>query len=397
MQAVNPRYREAANTRKRFRVIFGGAGSGKSVFVMQDVLERAAVHGLRIIILRKTHRSHRNSTFQLALDIIFGMNWGGYCSVDKTAMRIDFPYSRGSVVCLGLDDREKLKSLAGVDHVWIEEASEISLLDFLEVNRRLRGVGKFPKQITLTLNPVHPQLWVRLLLVDRVGVPEMESPSADQVFVIKTTWRDNWFNLDKEYIRQLKSYRGAAGAIYERGEWAADTELLIYPEWQWTDTFPDDDYSVYGMDYGFSQPASLVEISGAKDDRFVVDEKFYRGGLTHVAIVAECDRLGIDKDKPMYVDSAEPELIELLYSRGYNALPAQKSVEAGIMAVKSRNLYLVEGSSNLAKELYAYSWAVDREGNRLDKVVKKFDHACDGTRYGIFSHFGPGSESWLIN
>ena len=77
----------------------------------------------------------------------------------------------------------------------------------------------------------------------------------------------------------------------------------------------------------------------------------------------------------MYGETAAPELIELLYERGYNAIKSNKSVKAGIMAVKARELYLVEGSSNIAKEWYAYSWDVDREGNRTDKVIKKFDHA----------------------
>ncbi len=54
----------------------------------------------------------------------------------------------------GPDDSEKLKSVARVTDIWIEESTEITQKDFDQVNLRLRSPhGR--NQISLSFNPIN--------------------------------------------------------------------------------------------------------------------------------------------------------------------------------------------------------------------------------------------------
>lgn len=52
--------------------------------------------------------------------------------------------------------------------------------------------------------------------------------------------------------------------------------------------------------------------------------------------------------------------------------------------MKSYNLYIIENSVNLLREIQSYKWAEDRNGNTLDTPVKMNDHILDSLCYSIF-------------
>jgi phage terminase large subunit len=55
---------------KRYEVYYGGAGSGKSVFVAQKLVIKALRDSRKILVLRKVNRTTKASTFQLLLDTL---------------------------------------------------------------------------------------------------------------------------------------------------------------------------------------------------------------------------------------------------------------------------------------------------------------------------------------
>ena len=66
MHQVNPVFRPAFATDARYRIIYGGAGSSKSVSTAQDFVRRAGSTGdVRVLVVRKVYRTCRNSTFKL--------------------------------------------------------------------------------------------------------------------------------------------------------------------------------------------------------------------------------------------------------------------------------------------------------------------------------------------
>lgn len=66
-----------------------------------------------------------------------------------------------TLLFMGLDNIEKLKSIQGITGIWIEEVSECQKGDILELNRRLRGETKYYKQIILTFNPISHLHWLK--------------------------------------------------------------------------------------------------------------------------------------------------------------------------------------------------------------------------------------------
>ena len=49
---------------KRYEIYYGGAGSGKSVFVAQKLVKKALTDRRKILVLRKVDKTTKNSTFE---------------------------------------------------------------------------------------------------------------------------------------------------------------------------------------------------------------------------------------------------------------------------------------------------------------------------------------------
>ena len=60
------------------------------------------------------------------------------CNVNKSDLNITLP-NGSSLIFKGLDDKEKIKSISGIDDIIIEEATELTLDDFTQLNLRLRS------------------------------------------------------------------------------------------------------------------------------------------------------------------------------------------------------------------------------------------------------------------
>jgi len=95
----------------------------------------------------------------------------------------------------------------------IEEANQLEWEDFLELNRRVRGIKGI--QIILLLNPVSKHHWIKTKLVDGDAF-------KGKVTMIKTTIDDNKFALpeDFEYLDLLKDIgEENQWRIYRNAEW----------------------------------------------------------------------------------------------------------------------------------------------------------------------------------
>ena len=210
----------------RYRVCYGGSGSGKSVAVAQDHIDRAGQDGARVLTLRKVGKTCRNSTFQLYKDLLRASDSTGAVSIRDQEMVIDFP-GDGKIIHSGLDDTEKLKSITGITHIWIEEATELAFPnsssmqepDLAQIDLRLRGVSPdMHPCITLTFNPIKRAAKI----FDYLQVPESKLPSHgfrvfEDVFVQHNTYQDNP-HVGEDYVSVFRRLGGAMQAAYERGE-----------------------------------------------------------------------------------------------------------------------------------------------------------------------------------
>jgi len=154
--------------------------------------------------------------------------------------------------------------------------------------------------------------------------------------------------------------------------------------------------SYYGMDFGTTNPSSLVELKYA-DGCFFMRKLMYKpmsqmqqgsdsnpGGITK-----ELELLNIKKNDIIIADSADKNNRQDIQRNGYNILPAKKgpdSVVAGINLINKFKVYYVE-DEELEYEYENYEWEVVN-GVNLDRPIKKDDHILDGFRY---------IHTWLCN
>ncbi len=221
-QYINPVYAPSLDRSERYVVIMGGAGSGKSIFVGQNLLREASDNGHRILVIRKVRNSCKLSTFKMFKDILSSL--GLKPKINHTDLTFSFK-SGGEILHGGMDDPEKIKSIAAVNIVWIEEASELAQEDLEQLDLRVRGRGK--KQLVYTFNPV-PQ---SRTLFQYLGISTEDLPQYARstnrfetkargvqrdIWYQHTTWRDNPF-LDEGYKQALYAQDPAQFKIYAEG------------------------------------------------------------------------------------------------------------------------------------------------------------------------------------
>ena len=203
---------------RRYKVMHGGRGGGKSWAVAAVLLVLAADRPLRILCAREVQKSMRDSVHRLLKDSVVRLGMEAFFEVLDTEIR----GANGSLFLFsGLQSHtvDSIKSFEGVDIVWVEEAHGVSKKSWDVLIPTIRKEGS---EIWLTLNPD--------MDTDETYRRFIESPSPD-TWVCEINWRDNpWFPEvlneerkkakrtqlpeDYEHIWEGKPRRVAEGAIY---------------------------------------------------------------------------------------------------------------------------------------------------------------------------------------
>lgn len=373
---MNDKYFQILKLNERYVIVYGGGGSGKSVAIAQVILVRMLIEeGHRFLVLRKVHRTLKRSVFQLFRDVISAWGLSELFSFNLTDLTISCK-NGNQILFSGLDNAERLKSIAGVSSIWIEEASEITLEDFEQVNLRLRGETTFAKQIFITFNPTSSRHWLKARFFDR---------TCEDTVIIHSTYLDNKF-IDQQYKRVLEGLIDTDKRLYDiytLGQWGT-LEGLIFDRYETIKELPEEyENRRYGLDFGYKNAMSLIEVRFVGVNAYI-RELFYQSEKTTDDLVGFMKSEGISTRDQIRADSAEPDRIEQMCRKGFNVVATKKNVMAGIDAVKSYTLHITEDSINLLREIDSYRWAKDRNGTTLDQPVKADDHVMDALRYAIF-------------
>ena len=200
----------------RYLIFYGGAGSGKSFFIVERYIYKILNSKLmNLLTVRATGKSNRDSTFALFKQVIYKWRLSSCFKINESDLRIKCLLNGNEIIFSGLDDVEKLKSVTfskgELTDIWIEEASEILESDFNQLDVRLRGKGT-KKQIVISFNPIDINHWLKKKFFD---VPR------DNLTIVHTTYKDNKF-LDEDYKKLLESYKNTDEYYYNvycLGQW----------------------------------------------------------------------------------------------------------------------------------------------------------------------------------
>lgn len=367
----------------RVNVFYGGAGSGKSYFVMQKIILKALDSQRKVLIVRKVGATLKESVWSLTLELI---HTGGLTptvkQINKSDLTIEF--LNGSVLLFkGLDDSEKIKSINGITDIVIEEATEITLDDFTQLNLRLRS-KKPNNQIHLMFNPVSKANWVYKYFFET---------KPDNCVVVQTTYRDNP-HLPKEYVDSLHSLESKNPAyykIYVRGEFAT-LDKLVFPVIHKRIISEDeltDAWFWAGMDFGYTNDPTAITwgyYNPAQNDLYITGE-YDKIGMTNDVIAETLVSLGLSKEK-IVADSAEPKSITELRNLGIKRIIASvkgaDSVKNGIDRMQRCNIIIDERCTKTIEEFENYTWQKDKKtGEYINQPVDSYNHHIDSIRYGI--------------
>jgi phage terminase large subunit len=133
---------------KRFKVLYGGRGSGKSWQVARYLLIQAYKQNTRILCCREIQKSIQDSVHRLLSDQISMLGLTDYFTIKNR----EICGTNGSLFLFeGLHQNvTKIKSLEGLDYVWIEEGESITEKSWDVLIPTVRKPGS---QIIVTFNP----------------------------------------------------------------------------------------------------------------------------------------------------------------------------------------------------------------------------------------------------
>ena len=168
--AFNSVFKEFNQTKCRYRLAKGSAGSGKSVDVAMDYILKLSdtkYKGANLLVVRQTEASHKDSTFAELIGAINRMGLQAFWSYTTTPLSLTCKATGNGVIFRGFNDmraRDRVRSITfpqgKLTWIWCEEATELQESDIDILDDRIRGELDNPNlyyQMTFSFNPVSAQ------------------------------------------------------------------------------------------------------------------------------------------------------------------------------------------------------------------------------------------------
>ena len=163
------------------------------------------------------------------------------------------------------------------------------------------------------------------------------------------------------------------------------------------------EYYIASIDYGISNAFACLVIgvsTGIRNQvgrRWWVEKEYYwdckvKGRQKLNSELAEDiqELLEPYAVKSIYIDPSAAAMKLEFQRRGMHIVAADNDVYSGIEKMTNEmakgNLYVIEGCTNLIREIQNYVWNTKKSKEGDDEPVKKGDHAVDALRYAINTH-----------
>jgi phage terminase large subunit len=365
----------------RYKVAYGGRGSGKSWAIADALILRSAQQRQRILCAREFQRSIADSVHHLL-----------ETQIDRLGLTKAFEVQNTSITCkqtgsefifAGLKHNIKsLKSSEGIDVCWVEEAEAVSDDSWENLIPTIRKSGS---EIWMTFNP------------------DQESDPTYQRFVVnpppkckgaKVSWRDNPELPDvlKEELQHLRrTDPDAYQHVWEGGTWTRSDAQVFNSKWLIDDFEPASatwNGPYFGADWGFSTDPTVLVRMWTYNQRLYVEYEAYRVGCDIAATPKLFDRVPDSRRHVIRADNSRPETINHIRDAGFRCEAAEKwthSTEDGISFLRGfEKIVIHPRCKHMAEEARLYSYKTDKlTGDVLPDLKPGHDHCWDAIRYGL--------------
>lgn len=190
---------------RRYKVAYGGRGSGKSYNFAQALILLATQKPLRVLCAREVQKSIKQSVHLLLADQIQRLNLGSFFQVLETEIR-GINGSMFMFAGLAQHTVESVKSIEAVDICWVEEGQTVSKKSWEILIPTIRKTGS---EIWISFNPD--------LDTDDTYVRFVLNPPEDS-FVTEVNYSDNPYfpvELEKERVHCQRTNPEDYNTIWE--------------------------------------------------------------------------------------------------------------------------------------------------------------------------------------
>jgi phage terminase large subunit len=374
---------------KRYNVIYGGRGSGKSEGIARLLIIRALQSQRRILCCREFQASIRESVHALLKSVIQSHGLQEYFQVNFNGIKCTLTGSEFVFGGLAEHTIDSIKSLYGFTDVWVEEAQRLSKRSMELLLPTIRAEGSV---FFFTFNPELESDPVYRRFVS-------QRDSLDDALIIEMNYEDNpWFpdvlrvEMEASKRRSMEDYLhvwcGQTRSFTQAsilGHLVQVQEFEPDPAWQ----------AHYGIDWGFAADPTVLTCSYVHKNKLYLRHEFHAHGV-EINDYAKCfASVPGAVNGELWADNSRPESISYLNQpqnyadrRPLNVKAAPKwsgSVEDGIAWLRALDAIVIHPDcKNSIYEVPRYSWKVDRlTGEILPVPLDAMNHVVDSLRYSL--------------
>jgi phage terminase large subunit len=368
----------------RYKIIYGGRGSGKSYGVADALIMTSLSKPCLILCSREFQNSIKDSVHYLISQRIKAMNLIKYFNIKRD--EIVNPYSESRFIFKGLRHHvESVQSYPEITHLWIEEAATISRHTWTVLKPTIRIPGS---EIWATLNPKNK--------TDVIYQDFIANIPPDNAYVAKVNYMDNPYFTDvlrDEMLADRKKDYGHYRHVWE-GECLERSDSQVFhrtpPLWSVED-FKEDtkSYPYYGLDFGYSIDPTAAIRCYIKNNTLYITHEFYQKNIEIDDVGKKCEQAipGFNTGK-IIADSARPDTISFMRRQGYRIEGSEKgkgSVADGIAFIRSFDAVIIHPRCVATiNEFNLYSYKTDeRSGDITTNIIDDYNHSIDALRYGL--------------
>ena len=385
----------------RYKVAYGGRGSGKSWSMARALLIKAANEPTRVLCAREIQKSIKQSVHTLLNDQIQSLGLGAFYEVLESEIR-GINGSTFSFTGLATNTVESIKSFEGCDIVWVEEAQTVSKKSW---DILIPTIRKPNSEIWVSFNPNidTDDTYTRFV----VNPPENAK-------VVKVNYTDNpWFPavLETERLHSLKTNPDYAN-IWE-GDCKAAVDGAIYSneireaqEGNRITTVPYDPMMKVHvvMDLGWNDSMSVILcqkgisdlriIGYIEDDHRTLDS--YSAQLKNLSYNWGTMFLPHDGQSKDFKHGISAE--EIMKKLGWDIRIVPKAdIESGIKLARMNfhRIYFDKSAQRLVECLKNYRRSINSATNEPGAPLHdEYSHGADAFRYLCTSIESMKNESW---
>ena len=369
----------------------GGRMSCKSSFIsIVIVLGVMSDRNANAIAFRKVGSDLRDSVFEQISWAIDKLGVRHLWEENKSLMRFKYAPTGQVILCRGLDDPTKVKSIkvrhGYFKYTWYEELAQFANME--EIRNTGQSIRRGGENF-YTFCSYNPPMPASSCVNAEASVPTMGRHVYTTCYLdIPSDWlgEQALFEADALKMSNPRAYRheylgeitGTGGTVFDNLtiREITDEEISHF------------DIFRYGIDWGYKDPNVFVACHyDANHSRLYVFDEIYKRMLRKRKFGELMLEKGTGYDF-VWCDCSEPASIDELSQLGINCQPAKKgkdSIRNGVIWLQNLAEIVIDPirCPNCAREFQLFEYKKDRSGEWTDNFSEKNNHTVDAVRYAV--------------